>query len=150
MLGFFFCAQTAIAADVQPFVSGSWQDMRTRYENQALVVHLWGLTCAPCLTELPQWSKLRDTFPDKNLAFIAADPVPMPARKVATVLSRAGLGEIESWNFADKFTTRLRFEIDPTWHGELPRTLLIDADGTTTVLPGVTDWKVISDWLGAH
>ena len=41
--------------------------------------------------------------------------------------------------FTDRFYERLRYEIDPAWAGELPRTVMIDADGKTTVLPGVAD-----------
>jgi hypothetical protein len=85
-----------------------------------------------------------------NLVFVAADPAPMPADRVATVLSGAGLSGMESWNFADRFTARLRYEIDPAWRGELPRTLLIEPDGTTTVMSGVMNGKAIGDWLRAH
>ncbi|MGE3474188.1 MAG: TlpA family protein disulfide reductase [Rhodospirillaceae bacterium] len=142
----FLCAGTAAAGDAQPFVRGSWQDIRDRHADRPLVVHLWGITCGPCLTELPRWSRLRETFPKMDLVLVAADPAPMPAEKVAATLAKAGLGDVESWNFADRFTARLRFEIDPAWRGELPRTLLIDPAGTVTVMSGVTDWKAIEDW----
>jgi hypothetical protein len=35
------------------------------------------------------------------------------------------------------FVERLRYEVDPKWQGEIPLTLLIAADGTTTYLEGV-------------
>ena len=34
-------------------------------------------------------------------------------------------GAAENWLFSDGFVERLRFEIDPAWQGEIPRTLLI-------------------------
>lgn len=53
--------------------------------------------------------------------------------------AQADLGGSESWSFTDRFYERLRYEIDPAWAGELPRTVMIDGDGKATVLPGVAD-----------
>ena len=67
--------------------------------------------------------------------------------RVEEMLSRSGLDKLESWSFADRFNERLRYEIDPAWSGELPRTLLIDRDGTVTTLPGVADLGEVRAWL---
>ena len=137
----------AAAADAKPFVRGTWQEIRARYVEKPIVVHLWGLTCAPCLTELPQWADVRNGFPEMNFVFIAADPAPMPSGDVSATLERAGIMQVDSWNFDDKFTQRLRYEIDPAWKGELPRTLLIDEAGGITVLPGVADLRKVKAWI---
>src|SRR5690606_24850924 len=127
-----------------------WQEIRAHYDKQPMVVHLWGLTCAPCLTELPHWAGLRRAFPKMSFVCIAADPAPMPAAYVAETLEKTGIRGVYSWSFADKFTQRLRFEIDPAWRGELPRTLLIDRDGTVTVMPGVADLAKVKAWIAAR
>jgi hypothetical protein len=44
----------------------------------------------------------------------------------------------------------LRYEIDPAWAGELPRTVMIARDGTATVLPGVADLSKVRAWLDAQ
>ncbi len=69
-----------------------------------------------------------------RLVLLAADPVPQPPARVEEMLTRTGLGKTESWSFADRFNERLRFEIDPAWSGELPRTLMIDREGKVTTL----------------
>jgi len=145
-----FFAHTAVAADAKPFARGSWQEIRARYDKQPMVVHLWGLTCAPCLTELPHWAAVRNAFPEMNFVFIAADPAPMDITDVTDELARADVTQVDSWNFADRFVERLRFEIDPSWKGELPRTLLIDKDGTMTVIPGVADLAKVKAWITAR
>ena len=61
--------------------------------------------------------------------------------------ARAGLGNSESWTFTDRFYERLRYEIDPSWAGELPRTVMIDRDGKAQVLPGVADLPTVRAWL---
>jgi thiol-disulfide isomerase/thioredoxin len=133
-----------------PFERGSWSKLRAEHAGQATVIHFWGLTCGPCLVELPRWGKLLTERPDLHLVLVAADPVPQDPERVADTLSGAGLGNSESWSFNDRFYERLRYEIDPTWAGELPRTLLIDRDGKSTVLTGIADLARVRAWLDAQ
>jgi hypothetical protein len=63
------------------------------------------------------------------------------------MLDQAGLGAAENWSFGDSFVERLRYEIDPQWRGEIPRTLLIGRDGTTSVMEGTVDFAELRRWL---
>ena len=76
-----------------------------------------------------------------------ADFVPNEGRAVAAMLSASGLAGVENWTFADGFVERLRFEIDPAWHGELPLTILIGRDGTRTLMDGIADLERVRAWL---
>ncbi len=138
------------AADLQSFGRGSWSKLRAAHDGQPTVVHFWGLTCAPCLVEMPEWGKLRAERPDMKLVMVAADPVPQDPARVTDILARADLARVENWAFTDRFNERLRYEIDPAWAGELPRTLLIDRDGKETVLTGVADLAEVRAWLDAQ
>lgn len=140
----------AHSADLQSFGRGSWSKLRAAHDGQPTVIHFWGLTCAPCLVEMPEWGKLRSERPDMRLVLVAADPVPQDAARVADTLARADLGQVENWAFTDRFNERLRYEIDPAWAGELPRTMLIDRDGKETVLTGVADLAEVRAWLDAQ
>lgn len=135
------------AAGLQAFERGSWAKLRAAHEGKPVVIHLWGLTCAPCLVEMPLWGKLAAERPDMRLIMIAADPVPQDPARVSDVIARSGLAAAESWAFADRFNERLRHEIDPAWGGELPRTVMIDRRGKATVLPGVADLATVRAWL---
>jgi thiol-disulfide isomerase/thioredoxin len=141
---------TAHASEPLPFERGSWAKLRAAHAGQATVIHFWGLTCGPCLVELPNWGKLLADRRDLRLVLIDADPAPQPAEQVATALDRAGLGKAESWTFTDRFYERLRYEIDNSWSGELPRTLMIARDGSVTVLSGVADLDKVRAWLDAQ
>lgn len=143
-------AAGAQAADLQSFGRGSWSKLRAAHDGQPTVVHFWGLSCAPCLVEMPEWGKLRAERPDMKLVLVAADPVPQDSARVNDMLARAGLAKAENWAFTDRFNERLRYEIDPAWAGELPRTLLIDRDGKETVLTGVADLAEVRAWLDAQ
>lgn len=137
-------------ADPIPFERGSWSKLAAQHAGKPTVVHFWGVTCAPCLVEMPQWGKLMAERPDMRLVLVAADPLPQPVEQVNGALQRAGLDKAENWVFVDRFNERLRYEIDPSWSGELPRTVLVAADGSRTVLPGVADLSAVRKWLDAQ
>lgn len=141
---------TAQARDPLPFERGSWAKLRAAHAGHPTVVHFWGLTCGPCLAELPNWARLLAERKDLGLVLVAADPGPQDPARLAAALDQAGLGSAESWAFADRFYERLRYEIDPVWAGELPRTEMIALDGTVTVLRGVADLGKVRAWLDAQ
>ncbi|MBI5165143.1 MAG: TlpA family protein disulfide reductase [Magnetospirillum sp.] len=134
------------AAEVNPFLPGSWQAIRAAHADRLLVVHLWSLSCAPCLAELPHWGRLKWDRREMTLVLINTD-TPAQAGRAAVALARAGLGRAEAWTFADPHAERLRFEIDRRWQGELPRTLMIAADGTVEVLSGAVGTAPVAAWL---
>ena len=143
-----FCA--AEAAEPLPFERGSWTRLLAAHAGQPTVIHFWGLTCGPCLVELPHWAALQAERPDLRLVLVAADPLPQDPERLAATLTRAGLDGAESWSFTDRFYERLRYEIDPAWAGELPRTVMIDRDGKAQVLPGVADLAAVKTWLDSQ
>lgn len=141
---------SAMAAEMQPFVRGSWAELLKANAGRPTIVHFWGLTCAPCLTELPHWAALKKDRLDMPVVMIAADPAPEDVADLKATLSRVGLEAVESWTFADGFVERLRFEIDPKWRGEMPRTILISRDGKATALLGLADLAYIRKWYDAE
>jgi thiol-disulfide isomerase/thioredoxin len=144
-------ASVSAADDVHAFGRGSWQQIRKTHAGEPLVVHFWGVTCGPCRAEMPQWGQFLAERADLHLVTVDADLVPNAPRAVQTMLDESGLSaRAENWMFGDDFVERLRYEIDPRWQGEIPRTVLIAADGTTTSLEGVADFAEIRAWLDAQ
>lgn len=142
-------AMTAAAPvdNLHAFVRGSWQQLRKIHAREALVVHFWGVTCGPCRAEMPQWGQFLQHHPGLHLVMIDADLVPNDADSVKAMLDKSGLSDAENWMFDDNFVERLRYEIDPHWQGEIPRTLLIAPGGGTTTIEGVADFAAVSSWL---
>ena len=115
------------------------------------MVHFWGVTCGPCRAELPQWGRFAGERADLRLVTIDADLVPNAPTAVRAMLEQSGLSSrAENWMFSDDFVERLRYEIDPQWSGDIPRTLLVAPDGTVSSLEGVADFARISAWLDAQ
>jgi thiol-disulfide isomerase/thioredoxin len=135
------------AADLKPFGRGGWQQLRRAHAGAPLIVHFWGLTCAPCLTELPKWGRLLRERHGVDLVFVAADPEPQEPARVTARLAQAGLASGENWMFTDRFVERLQFEVDPTWAGELPLTILVSRGGEVTTTAGTADFAALRAWI---
>jgi hypothetical protein len=99
---------------------------------------------------MPNWGKLLAQRSDLNLVVINADLVPNEPAAVIAMLAETGLTPAENWTFGDGFVERLRYEIDPHWRGEIPRTLLIARDGTITTIDGVANLESVRAWLDAQ
>jgi thiol-disulfide isomerase/thioredoxin len=140
----------AAAAEMKPFVRGSWQEIVKAHAGKPTVLHFWGLTCAPCLVELPHWGALHRARPDMKVVMIGADPAPADTGDLLKTLEKAGLGGLESWAFADPFSERLRYEIDPRWRGEMPYSILLDRNGQATAMSGLADLAAVRAWFDAE
>lgn len=137
---------TSVGAAQRPFEPGSWQKLLADNAGRPLVVHFWGLTCGPCIVELPEWAKLERASRHARFVYVQADPVPLAGGEAT--LRRAGLGRSESWTFTQGASDeRVRYEVDRRWRGELPKTVLVTADGTITPLRDGTDFTRIRTWL---
>src|SRR4029079_15501480 len=66
----------AVAGEPQALSRGGWQQIRSAHAGRPTIVHLWGLTCAPCRVEMPEWGKLVRDHPDVNLITIHAERAP--------------------------------------------------------------------------
>lgn len=142
--GLSMLALTALAAP-QTLARDSYAHIRARYADKPLVVHIWGMTCGPCLKELPSWGALLDRRADLNLVLIQADVSPASASE--QTLAAAGLGGLDNWRAQETPSEFMRASIDPTWRGEIPRTLLVAPNGKTMVLQGIADLATVSRWL---
>jgi thiol-disulfide isomerase/thioredoxin len=137
----------ALAEEPQAFVRGSWQGLRQEHTGRPMIVHFWGVTCGPCLAELPRWGEFIGEKPGVDVVMVAADPVVGERKAIAGVLAKAGCGTAESWMFSDPFTDRLAYEVDPSWAGELPYTLLVGADGSATAILGEVNFSELRTWI---
>ncbi|KRR12571.1 thiol-disulfide isomerase [Bradyrhizobium jicamae] len=133
--------------DLKPFVRGSWQDMRRAHAGRPTLVHFWGVTCGPCKVELPLLGQFMKDHSEVDVVMISADLVPNLAGPTRAMLQKSGLASAENWIFSDGFVERLRFEIDPAWQGDIPRTLLIGRDGAVTTIEGSAEIPDLEKWL---
>src|ERR1700681_2947526 len=131
---------------LKPFVRGSWQDVLRSHAGRPTLVHFWGVTCGPCKVELPLLGQFMKDHPAIDVVTISADLVPDLPGATRSMLEKAGLGPAENWIFNDGFVERLRFEIDPAWQGDIPRTILISREGAITTIEGSAEIADLEKW----
>ncbi|OYY43447.1 MAG: hypothetical protein B7Y56_11305 [Gallionellales bacterium 35-53-114] len=144
------------AQQTRPLQRGSYQKIIAAHAGQPFIVALWSISCTHCGADLEIFERLANKYPAFKLVLISTDAPEQEAAIVATLnkyhlgqTHQKRVGEIESWVFADSYTERLRFEIDPQWYGELPRTYFIDAKGRATGISGVLDEAKTEEWVRA-
>jgi len=134
-------------SELKSFGRGSWQQLLRAHAGRPTLVQFWGVTCGPCKVELPLLGAFMRDHQGVDVVTISADLVQDLPAATRAMLQKSGLGSAENWIFDDGFVERLRFEIDPTWQGEIPRTLLIAGDGAITTIEGSADLVEIGEWL---
>lgn len=142
----------------QPLLRGSYQKIIAAHAGKPFVVALWSVSCTHCAADLEIFERLARKYGQFNLVLISTDS-PEQEAVISRSLNQYHLaqqdpkqkraGKVESWVFADSYSERLRYEIDPQWYGELPRTYFYDAQGRATGLSGVLDAEKTEQWVRA-
>jgi thiol-disulfide isomerase/thioredoxin len=136
----------AAPSSLKPFERGSWREILHAHAGHPTLVHFWGVTCGPCKVELPQLGGFMKDHPEIDVVTISADLVPDLPQATQAMLDKAGLASAENFVFSDGFAERLRFEIDPSWQGDIPRTMLIGRDGAISTIEGTADMSELDKW----
>ena len=145
-----FAPLPALAAqEIKPFVRGSYQHIVAARQGRPFVVSFWSLTCSYCIAEMNLLKKLLKKYPELDLVLISTD-TPEEQNAVRAVLADFSLDKADAWVFADSYTERLRYEVDKTWQGELPRTYLFGAKNTVTAISGKLEGKEMERWVKAQ
>jgi len=145
-LALFLSVAPVLAGELRGFGLGSFEEIRRVNAGRPHIVAFWSTTCPACLEEMPVWRDLLRGRPDVALSLVSADGPP-DAAAVRQRLAEFGLGEQPTWIFADERVEKLRYSIDRSWRGELPRTYLFDAQGRAEVVTGRVEARWLKDWL---
>jgi thiol-disulfide isomerase/thioredoxin len=135
-------------AGTRSFVPGSYEELKKAHEGKPFVLMVWSTDCLSCVRELDVLPTLLKRHPSMRLVMVSTDEIGNRAR-VETMLAKHGLADVESWIFADANTRRLRYEIDSSWYGELPRSYFYDASHDRVPLSGVITEEHVDSWLAA-
>ncbi|HHJ81394.1 MAG TPA: redoxin domain-containing protein [Candidatus Tenderia electrophaga] len=142
--------QLLLAAAPKPFVSGSMAEIQSSQGEAPMIVSFWSIDCPPCYKELLIWRNLSQRLPQLKLVLVSTDELDAQSEVVEVLQQKGvtGLGRgLETWQFADAHTQRLRYEIDKTWYGELPRSYFYSANGQVEAISGLLDQAKIEQWL---
>jgi thiol-disulfide isomerase/thioredoxin len=139
-------AASAPALELRTFNAGSLAAIKQAHAGRPFMVAFWSVSCEPCREEMMIVADLHRRFPQVPIVLVAAD-APAHREAVARFLGGYKLGRIETWQFGEESMERLRYSVDKSWAGELPRSYFFNAAHEATAHSGVVDAKWLGDWL---
>lgn len=135
----FACIVAPVAAHgatVTPLTAADIPALTTAPAQGERIVALWSLDCRYCEANLTALAKLAHAHPDDVQLILVATDNPSRQQAVVARLQKMGMGTFRSYLYADAAPDRLNYLIDPDWGGELPRTIVIRADGSRNATSG--------------
>jgi len=123
-------------ATLKPFISGTYQQLLDTNADKPLMLVIWSITCSSCLKDMALLNKIHKAHPNINMVMLATDDA-SATEQIQQILAKNELSGLENWIFADDNPQKLRYEIDPKWYGELPRTYFLDKNQNREGVSGV-------------
>ena len=145
-LFFLFFSHFSFAYDFMPFDMNTRQVIEKRYIDQPLIISFWSIDCPYCIDDLKKLGKALSKNTNVKLITVCVDGKES-AKKAERILSQANLPKHEKYQYAEVDEDRLRYNIDPAWYGELPRTYFYDATHQVTSLSGKISNSFLDKWF---
>ena len=129
-----------------PFDMNTRKVIEKRYIDQPLIISFWSIDCPYCIDDLKKLGKALSKNKNVKLITVCVDGKES-AKKAERILSQANLPKHEQYQYAEVDEDRLRYNIDPAWYGELPRTYFYDAAHQVTPLSGKISNSFLDKWF---
>ena len=124
----------------------SYKEIVARYQDSSFLMVLWSVDCPPCIEELPTLGKFHQLHPEANLIMVSTDGE-YHKDNIQQLMREHGLDDIQQWVFSSVPLQAMRYAIDPTWYGELPRSYFHYKQHKRQVKSGRLDEDVLSAWI---
>jgi thiol-disulfide isomerase/thioredoxin len=136
----------SFAYEFMPFEINTRNVIEKKYLNQPLIISFWSIDCPYCIDDLKKLGKALSKNKNVKLITVCVDGKES-AKKAERILNLAHLPEHERYQYAEVDEDKLRYSIDPTWYGELPRTYFYDTAHQVTPLSGKISNSFLDAWL---
>jgi peroxiredoxin len=97
-------------------------------ENYRLI-NLWSITCAPCITELPEFVTVNRMYRGRHFEMITLSTDPPDQEGAALEILQRYHVSCTNYIFASDNRDALAEALDPQWQGPVPYTILIAPGG---------------------
>ncbi len=131
---------------LSPFDAASPAALLQAYSGRPFVLVFWSVNCAPCLVEMAQWRTYRRAYPGIPIVHVATESLEQSADIVA-ILDRYDPGGAGHRAFADDFSERIRYAVDPAWRGETPKVYFFDRKHDRVAHTGTLDPEWTRRWF---
>ena len=142
-----FAALSAHAADLKPLYASDVEAVLAASQGKPQIVEIWSLDCSYCRENTARIAEWQKKHRDVRLTMIAMDPIDDNAAALSQVLASLPLPpQTALYANAEAMPEKLRRALDANWHGEMPRTLMIDAHGTRQASSGLLQPAALDAW----
>ncbi len=139
-------AATAVTGELLPFDANSLAALRKSHAGKPFVLAFWSVYCEPCRDEMAEWDAVKRKHPALALELISTD-APADRALIDAFLKKYPPGPVRQWVFADAVSERVRYAVDKSWRGELPKSYFFDAAHRVEVKSGKVDRAWVDGWL---
>jgi protein-disulfide isomerase len=137
----------ADAANLQPLVAADVGRVLAPESGKAQIVEIWSLDCSYCRENVARIMQWQQKHRDVRVTMVAMDALDDNAEALTQALATMQLSpQVAQYANAEAIPEKLRRALDSNWHGELPRTVLIDARGTRQSHSGLLAPGVLDNW----
>ncbi|SEJ62544.1 TlpA family protein disulfide reductase [Paraburkholderia diazotrophica] len=137
----------AHAGELEPLRAADVNALFAASRGKPQIVEIWSLDCSYCRENTARIVEWQKKHRDVRLTMIAMDPIDDNTTALSQVLASLPLPpQTALYANAEAIPDKLRRALDPNWHGEMPRTLLIDAHGTRQATSGLLQPAVLDTW----
>ncbi|MEQ1772836.1 MAG: hypothetical protein ABL891_03545 [Burkholderiales bacterium] len=133
------------AAALLPFDAASLASIRKAHAGRPFVLAFWSLHCEPCRDEMAEWNAVKRKRPSLPIVLVSTD-APADRVMINAFFAKYPPGAVQKWVFADAFSERVRYAVDKSWRGELPKSYFFDAAHKAEVKSGRVDRAWIEAW----
>lgn len=128
-----------------PFTAESPAGIRKMHSGKPFVLAFWSIYCEPCRDEMAEWNAVKNKLPALPVLLVSTD-TPADAAMIAAFFVKYPPGAVQKWVFADRFTERVRYAVDKSWRGEMPKSYYFDAAHKVDIKSGKMDRAWIESW----
>lgn len=139
-------AAASASQPLRPFHADSLAALRKLHAGKPFVLAFWSIYCEPCRDEMAEWNAITRAHPSLPIELVSTD-TPTDRHLIDAFLAKYPPGPVQKWAFADSFSERVRYSVDKSWRGELPKSYFFDAAHKAQVKSGKVDRAWIENWL---
>ena len=147
VLSCFLLYTSASYADSIAFNKGQLATLKTQNMGKQWLMLLWSVDCPPCMKELALVQKLQQKQKNLAVVIINTDTEESSEQERADIIKHFKLMNLKNFHFTQGQEAQQRYQVDPQWFGELPRSYFIDEQGKFHGKSGLIAEELLTQWL---
>ena len=128
-----------------PFDANSLAALKKAHAGKPFVLAFWSVYCERCRDEMLEWNAVKRAHTALPIALVSTD-TPADRALIDAFLLKYPPGPVQRHVFTDAMSERVRYAVDKSWRGELPKTYFFDTAHRVEVKSGRVDRAWISAW----